>query len=111
MNARVTISAKKLALLLLVIAGFSACADERGVLDPDVGPQFTVMVEPECEVCLGGVTELRLRYDGLVDGAIVVKAGKTVIFEGSVAPGGEFTLSGHKADGMYKNGPAFVLCR
>ncbi len=52
-----------------------------------------------CSACRGGVTQMTLKYNGTESAYIKVKAGRKVIFEGDVAPGGEFTLIGDKRDG------------
>jgi len=61
---------------------------------------FCLLPESDCSKCEGKVTQLTLRYDGTTEALITVeqkKEGK--IFDETVEPGAEFTISGRDKHG------------
>lgn len=76
-----------------------ACEDVPPECVPD--PPECEPPPPACGECEGGVVELTLRYIEGVAAAIVIEAGDDVYDLGVVAPGGEFTIEGTRADGRF----------
>ena len=79
----------------------SGTSSEGGALCP--------VTKPDCGPCDGGVTSLTLRYEGFSRHSKVAKVQvyqkvngtNVVVFNEKVAPGEEFTITGHNNDGTF----------